>query len=231
MLDWYCHYLEIDPDYQKAFSVRFALVKKAYEYKLLKKRFSVLENKDGASINSYTVNPDDVVEYDGVKYIDAEGYLAKGINFYWKEDGGMEKAGVIKDIAYNKDVNGVECPYAVKVKYVGEDAYWKDGEGFLTSAKINGGEAAYYIALLDSKRPLLKEEIDYEGDLEWESLSYYNVAQGVKVYMGYTNAKKYIFTIKSYNTNKDTMIVKYPDGNVETKSYRAMVNNNLYIKK
>ena len=32
---------------------------------MLKKRFSVLENKDGASINSYTVNPDDVVEYDG----------------------------------------------------------------------------------------------------------------------------------------------------------------------
>ena len=96
------HYLKIDPAYQKAFSVRFALVKKASKYKLLKNRFKVSENKEGASIKSYTVNSDDVIEYGGVKYIDADGYLSKGITFYWEEDGGMEKAGTIKDIAYIK---------------------------------------------------------------------------------------------------------------------------------
>lgn len=145
---------------KKAFSVRFALVKKASKYKLLKNRFKVSENKDGASIKSYTVNSDDVIEYGGVKYIDADGYLSKGITFYWEEDGGMEKAGTIKDIAYNKDVNGFECEYAIKVKYVGEDAYWKDGISFLRSAKITGGDTVYYVALFDSKRPIKKEDLD-----------------------------------------------------------------------
>lgn len=154
------HYLKIDPAYQKAFSVRFALVKKSSKYKLLKNRFKVSENKDGASIKSYTVNSDDVIEYGGVKYIDADGYLSKGITFYWEEDGGMEKAGTIKDIAYNKDVNGFECEYAIKVKYVGEDAYWKDGISFLRSAKITGGDTVYYVALFDSKRPIKKEDLD-----------------------------------------------------------------------
>ena len=41
---------------KKDFSVRFALVKKASKYKLLKNRFKVSENKDGASIKSYTLN-------------------------------------------------------------------------------------------------------------------------------------------------------------------------------
>lgn len=154
------HYLKIDPAYQKAFSVRFALVKKASKYKLLKNRFKVSENKEGASIKSYTVNSDDVIEYGGVKYIDADGYLSKGITFYWEEDGGMEKAGTIKDIAYNKAVNGIECEYAIKVKYVGEDAYWKDGISFLRSAKITGGDTEYYVALFDSKRPIKKEDLD-----------------------------------------------------------------------
>lgn len=156
------HYLKIDPAYQKAFSVRFALVKKASKYKLLKNRFKVSENKDGASIKSYTVNSDDVIEYGGVKYIDADGYLAKGINFYWKEDGGMEKAGTIKDIKYNKVINGIACEYAIKVEYVDDPmgAYWKDGISFLRSAKITGGDTEYYVALFDSKRPIKKEDLD-----------------------------------------------------------------------
>ncbi|MBS5620769.1 hypothetical protein [Eubacterium sp.] len=61
---------------KKAFSVRFALVKKASKYKLLKNRFKVSENKDGASIKSYTVNSDDVIEYVG-----EDAYWKDGINF------------------------------------------------------------------------------------------------------------------------------------------------------
>ena len=57
-------------------------------------------------------------------------------------------------------VHGIECEYAIKVKYIGEDAYWKDGISFLRSAEITGGDTVYYVALFDSKRPIKKEDLD-----------------------------------------------------------------------
>ena len=67
----------------------------------------------------------------------------------------MEKAGTIKDIAYNKAVNGIECEYAIKVKYVGEDAYWKNGISFLRSAKITGGMTRKFISRLMPRHSVL----------------------------------------------------------------------------
>ena len=104
---------------------------------------------------------------------------------------------------------------------------WKSG----TILSRENGKPLFYINVLDSNRRVAREEIDYSSGIKWKSLSKSNAKAGVQVYYGVSNAKSYIFTIMSVDSQADTMLVKYANGNLEVKSYSAMLNlGYLYIK-
>lgn len=235
----YKNYFELDPEYRSAFSHRQEVVSTLPSYDILKERFSLehyLDSKSGEwvySINSFTINPNDVVMYDGVIYIDAEGYLDKGVAIYWEEDGSMVKVGEIVDIAYDKEIDGTVYGYAINVEYY-DDPYssgWTDGGTLLTMNKQYTGKPIYYIAALDPNRVIAKESIDYNNSVNWKSLTQENLKPGIDVYIGITDTKSYIFTVVDVDPINDKITVRYPSGSVEAKSYSAMLELGfLYIK-
>ena len=230
---------ELDPDYRGIFTTKQDVVVSIPNYDELQEDFIIdrmLIHQSGEwvfNIRSYSVNPDDVLEQDGEKYIDADGYLAKGVVVYWKEDGVLEAAGEVVDIAYNQEIDGVQYAYAINVDYydVPEDSGWRDGVSFLRTNKELGGEPLYYIKLTDENRSIIKEEIDYAGSTKWYSLGSAKIEKGLEVYMGRGSAKVHQFTIESFDKSLDQMVVVYPDGSKEIKSYSAMLENDaLYVK-
>ena len=232
---------QLDPQYQEVFATKYEVVSKISNYDLLQERFIIEYYRDSAkkewvySINSYTVNEEDIVEYDGIKYIDPEGYLQPGVRVYWIEDDKMCEIGEVKEIAYNKEIEGTSYPYALYVEFF-DDPYstgWRSGYHFLRANKELSGKPAYYIQLLDKNRGVCKEEIDYKGNVSWKPLSSVSASKlvGLEVYMGTTNTKSYMFTIVSLNKADDIMMVEYPSGSVQKKSYDAIINNKaLFIK-
>lgn len=232
---------QLDPQYQEVFATKYEVVSKISNYDLLQERFIIEYYRDSAkkewiySINSYTVNEEDIVEYDGIKYIDPEGYLQPGVRVYWIEDDKMCEIGEVKEIAYNKEIEGTSYPYALYVEFF-DDPYstgWRSGYHFLRANKELSGKPAYYIQLLDKNRGVCKEEIDYKGNVSWKPLSGVSESKLVdlEVYMGTTNTKSYIFKIVSVNRANDIMMVEYPSGSVQKKSYDAIINNKaLFIK-
>lgn len=232
---------ELDPKYKEVFSTKYDVVSNISNYDILQKNFIIEYFRDPVNnqwiynINSYTINEADVVEYDGIKYIDAEGYLQPDVYVYWIEGDKMCEVGIIKDIAYNKEIDGCLYPYALNVDFF-DDPYssgWMSGYLFLRTNKELTGKPLYYIKLLDPNRTIYKEEIDYEGNITWYSLSTVpdNNLIGTEVYVGTTNTKSYIFKIHSANKANDILYVEYPNGNIEFKSYTSIINNNtLYVK-
>lgn len=235
----YNNYFELDPNYKKAVSLRSEIVSNIPNYQDLQSNFIIEHYRDAQqskwiyTITSYSINPQDTIKVNDVIYVDAEGYLNPGVILYWKEDGNMVKVGEIEDIAYKKEINGVVYGYAIKINYY-DDPYssgWYDGEHMLTANKKLSGKPLFYINVLDSNRRVAREEIDYSSGIKWKSLSKSNAKAGVQVYYGVSNAKSYIFTIMSVDSQADTMLVKYANGNLEVKSYSAMLNlGYLYIK-
>ncbi len=235
----YDNYYELDPEYKEVFATKYDVVKKISNYETLKENFITDYYYDNATqkwiytINSYSLNKDDVVIYDDELYIDAEGYLNKGVIVYWLNDGIMEAAGEIKDIAYNKKVNGTTFVYAINIDYY-DDPYssgWTDGEIFLKSNKNYTGKPLYYVDVADVNRKIIREEIDFSGSIVWKPLKKSKPSIGIEVYTGVSNSKSYVFTIADIDVESDSMLVKYPSGSIEYKSYSAIMNNEyLYIK-
>lgn len=235
----YDHNFEIDPDYKAAFETRIDVVMGIPNYDQLEKNFTVGMAIDFASgqwnktITPYTLDPNDVVKMDGRIYIDAEGYLDVGVKVYWEgDDGKMEEAGEIKDIAYNREINGTEYAYALNVEYF-DDPYssgWRDGEGFLTTSKRFNGKPMYYVDALDPNRLIKKETIDYSGSIQWIPFTKERAEVGMEVYLGALSAKTYMFTIVKVDPANDTLTVKYPSGSVEAKSLTRLDYKNLYTK-
>ena len=235
----YNNYFELDPNYKKAMSLRSEIVSNISNYQDLQSNFIIEHYRDAQqnkwiyTITSYSINPQDTIKVNDVLYVDAEGYLNTGVILYWKEDGNMVKAGEIEDIAYKKEINGVVYGYAIKINYY-DDPYssgWYDGEHMLTANKKLSGKPLFYINVLDSNRRVAREELDYSSGIKWKSLSESNAKAGVQVYYGVSNAKSYIFTIVSVDSQSDTMLVMYANGNLEVKSHSAMLSlGYLYIK-
>jgi len=235
----YENYYELDPEYKEVFATKYDVVEKISNYETLKENFVTDYYYDNATkkwiytINSYSLNKDDVVIYDDKLYIDAEGYLNKGVIVYWLSDGIMEAAGEIKDIAYNKKVNGTTFVYAINIDYY-DDPYssgWTDGEIFLKSNKNYTGKPLYYVDVTDVNRNIIREEIDFSGSIVWKPLKKSKPSIGIEVYTGASNSKSYVFTIVAIDVESDSMLVKYPSGSTEYKSYSAIMNNEyLYIK-
>ena len=121
---------------------------------------------------------------------------------------------------------------AVKVLFDGEnEAYWKDGEKFLLTQKALIGKPMYYVAVDDPNRRTDKEEIDYNGSIQWKPLSISNAEPFVDVYMGTGSSKSYLFTIISVNAKNNEMEVRYLSGKQESKAYSKMINNGaLFVK-
>lgn len=233
------NYFEIDPEYKAAFAVRYDSVAAIPNFDQLTENFMIDRYWDAETgewstqITSYSLNPNDVVEYDNTLYIDAEGYLQKGVTVYRENDGKMEEAGEIKDIAFDKEINGVTYPYALNVEFFGDPdgSGWRDGEHFLTFNKQLCGKPAYYVEAIDANRSVKKQIIDYSGDIRWKPLDERNAKNGTAVYFGATAVKSPIFTIIEVDPSNDVMKVEYPSGSVETKSFSAMLNNGyLYVK-
>lgn len=235
----YDNYFELDPEYKEVFATKYEVVSKISNYEELKENFAVeyyFDNKTQEwiyTINSYSLNKDDVVEYDDKLYIDAEGYIDKGVILYWYTDGEMEKAGEVVDTAYNKNVNGAEYAYAINVNYYGapEDSGWLNGEQFLSFSKKVSGKPTFYVDVLDANRRIVKEEIDYTGNVVWKPLKNSKPSVGTDVYTGITNSKSYVFTIVGIDKSRDTMLVSYPSGTTELKSYSAIMSSeHLFVK-
>lgn len=235
----YKNNFELDPEYKSAFSVRADVVKNIPSYELLKERFMIEYYRDSSigqwicTINSYSVNPKDVVTYDGDLYIDAEGYLQKGVVLYWEEDGAMVKVGEIKDIAYDKEIDGTAYGYALNVEYY-DDPYssgWTDGQIILAMNKKFAGKPIYYVSVLDPNRSIAKQDIDYDNSVNWKLLTVDNLTSGIEVYYGISSTKSYIFTVESVDLAGDKLTVRYASGNIEVKSCSAMLAlGYLYIK-
>jgi len=235
----YNNYFEIDPAYKSAFADKYDVVSAIPNYDQLMENFVIEHYRDSASnrwvyeINSYSLNPSDVVQDDGIIYIDAEGYLKEGVTVYWEEDDKIVEVGEIEDIAYNKEINGVILPYALNVTFFGDpdSSGWRDGESFLTFNKKLVGKPAYFVSALDGNRSVKKEIIDYSGSIQWRVLDEGNAKSGTTVYYGATTVKAPMFMIKEVDPRNDVMIVEYPSGSVENKSYSAMLNNSyLYVR-
>ncbi len=235
----YDNYYELDPEYKEVFATKYDVVTKISNYETLKENFVTDYYFDNATqkwiytINSYSLNKDDVVIYDDELYIDAEGYLNKGVIVYWLNDGIMEAAGEIKDIAYNKKVNGTTFVYAINIDYYDDpdSSGWTDGEIFLKSNKKYTGKPLYYVDVTDVNRNIIREEIDFSGSTVWKPLKKSKPSVGTEVYTGISNSKSYVFTIVGIDITSDSMLVKYPSGSTEYKSYSAIMNNEyLYIK-
>lgn len=235
----YDNYFELDPEYKEVFATKYEVVSKISNYETLKENFAIeyyFDNKTQNwlyTINSYSLNKNDVVEYDDKLYIDAEGYLNKGVVLYWYLDGEIEKAGEVVDIAYNKNINGTEYAYAINVNYYGapEDSGWLNGEQFLSFSKKISGKPTFYVDVLDVNREIIKEEIDYTGNVVWKPLKSSKPSIGTEVYSGITHSKSYVFTIVGIDISSDSMLVSYPSGTTEYKSYSAIMNNEyLFVK-
>ena len=229
------NYFQIDPVYVKEFSKRHETVTKIKNYNLLQENFKIGYMRDMVkgewiySIEAYEIDKENVVEYDGIKYMDPEGYLQPGVVIYWIEDDAMCMIGEIKAIEYNKEYEGTCYPYALNVEFY-DDPYssgWRDGYSFLRTNKEICGKPAYYIEIIDPNRNIKKEEIDFRGEYSWLPLRSVSASAlvGTDVYMGNGSAKTFMFKIVDANKESDTMYVEYPDGNIELKSYKAIVND------
>ena len=235
----YDHYFELDPEYKEVFATKYEVVSKISNYETLKENFAIeyyFDNKTQNwvyTINSYSLNKNDVVEYDDKLYIDAEGYLNKGVIVYWLNDGVMEASGEIKDTAYNKEINGTTYAYAVNIEYY-DDPYasgWTDGEIILRVNKNFSGKPLYYVNVQDANRKIIREEIDFSGSTVWKPLKSSKPSVGTEVYSGITHSKSYVFTIVGIDISSDSMLVSYPSGTTEYKSYSAIMNNEyLFVK-
>ena len=235
----YSNNFELDPEYKSAVSMRYDIVQNIPSYELLKERFIVEYYRDSSvgqwifSVNSYSINPKDVVSYEGDLYIDAEGYLQKGVELYWKEDDALVKVGEIVDIAYDKEIDGTVYGYALNVKYY-DDPYssgWTDGQIILTMNKKLTGIPIYYVRALDPNRSIAKQDIDYDNSVIWKPLTADNIIPEIDVYCGINSTKSYIFTIVRVDPARDILEVRYANGSVEKKSYHAILESGyLYIK-
>ena len=238
----YKNHFELDPEYKKAFSLRYNEETALPTFDELSQNFDInngelsFNNETGEwgyTIASYPLNKDDVVEYDGKIYVDAEGYLDKGVVVYWIDNDIMQEVGEIKDIAYDTVIDETYYSYALNVEFYDDpdSSGWRDGESFLTTNKKRTGKPVYYVYSLDKNRKIQKEFIDYSGNISWKSLKDIVPESGTEVYMGKNSAKTYMFTIVEANKSTDELIVSYPSGSVEYKSYSAIVNNEtLYVK-
>lgn len=235
----YKNHFQLDPDYQIAFSKRYELIEKHPCYEALKKNFMVEAYRDSAKgewvheIHSYSLKPADVVEYDGVLYLDAEGYLNIGTEVFWEEEGQFKKVGKIIDIAYGKKIDDTFYGYALNVEFYDDpdSSGWTDGEVFLTMNKKLGGKAIYYVSALDVNRNVIKEYIDYSNSVVWKPLNKDNCKKGLEVYYGIGSTKTFIFTIVDVDVEKDTLIVRYSGGAEEKKSYSALLGlGYLYVQ-
>ncbi len=234
------NYFELDPEYTKVFSARYDVVSKISNYDTLEENFFVGYAMDYSigkfahTIKSYSLNKDDVYMYDDTMYLDANGYLNKGVILYWLEDKKMVVAGEIKDIAYNKEVDGTTLAYAININYYDDPASsgWHDGETFLKITPSLTGKPVFYVKAQDANRKIQKEEIDFSGEGSWLPLKKSYIKKGTKVYLGspLSNTKSYIFTIEEVSEELDIMIVTYPDGSTEEKSYSSMMEKDLYTK-
>lgn len=236
----YDNLFELDPDYRDVFAKKYDVVTSISSYDTLQDNFEIEYNRNFEknewvyTISSYSLDEKDVLVKDDVIYIDGEGYLQPGVTVYWLEDNKMEEVGVIKDIAYDKTIDGVAYGYALNIEFKNDPDFngWRDGESFLTTNKKLMGDPLYYVNALDANRSLMKEAIDYDQSFSWNSLGSITPTKGMEVYMGVGSTKKYMFTITDLNEKMDMMHVSYPSGSTEIKSYSEMMNNeSLYIMK
>ncbi len=235
----YANYFELDPAFAAVFAEKHDIVEESACYGKLKENFDIgltrdVEEKEWKySIRSYSLDKDDVYIYDDVIYLDAEGYLNPGVAVYWTEDDKMVEVGEIVDIALDKEIDKNVYAYALNVRFF-DDSFssgWRDGENFLTANKKLAGIPAYFINALDPNRNIIKQVPDYNGSAKWTVLKNATIKQGTEVYVGSGYSKGYMFTIKSFDKKTDMIVVEYESGNVETKSYSAIVNNPLlYVK-
>ncbi len=235
----YANCFDLDPDYAAVFATKYEVISTMTDYDLLEKNFVVehyLDNEADRwiySIRSYSLDHDALTECGDKLYLDAEGYLNKDVVVYWLEDGAMTAVGQIEDIAYNAEIDGAYYAYALNATFY-DDPYssgWRDGESFLRTNKLLTGKPLYYVDVQDINRNIMKEEIDYSGNIVWKPLNSIRLESGTEVYFGAGSAKSFMFTILEADPESNLMLVEYPSGSVEYKLYSSIMENEyLYVK-
>ncbi len=235
----YANNFDVDPEFKKVFASKYEIVSEISNYDVLEENFLLDYYYDNEArkwifnINSYSLDKESTVKYDDKVYVDADGYLDKDVAIYWIEDDKMVKVGKIKDIAYDTEIDGTSYAYALNVEFY-DDPYssgWRDGESFLMTNKNLSGKPLYYIDVLDVNRKIKKDCIDYNDNIAWKPLKKTTLENGTEVYGGIGSAKTFLFTIIETDKNLDMMLVEYPSGSIQYKSYSAMMNDDtLFVK-
>lgn len=91
------------------------------------------------------------------EYMDALGYLAKGIKLYINEDDNWVCCFEVLDLKYNCTIEENYYPMAVEVRDVEtKETYWKDADAMLNMNRKLTGEPMYYIRFDDPNLPKTK---------------------------------------------------------------------------
>ncbi len=164
-------------------------------------------------------------------YLIATGYIAEGVHLYQLLEGKMTEIGQVKEVRYGAIIDEVAYDFAVNLE-IYEDAEvsgWKDGIMEFSILKERG-LVTYYVKKTDPSRPRFKHIVEVGDYFKWKKLSQCVDKKNKQVYMGTDGCKRYMFTILEYDRMSDSMLVQYPSGNTEYKSYSAITyNNSLYV--
>lgn len=167
----YTNYWELDPVFSDCFTERWNEelatnnheitndLENSFDYSL---KLDLNTKEWKYKIESYSFNSDELIKYNNEYYVDADGYVGKGVVLYSYEGEDLAAVAEIKDIQYNKEIEGGNgtfiVPFGIFIEYYGDEAYWKDGKKVLRSNKSVSGEPLYYVKVSDSNRTIKKDE-------------------------------------------------------------------------
>lgn len=189
-----------------------------------------------SSDGTYYISLYDIPETDyspDKKYLDAERYVDNGCILYVLENDTYEEYATVEDVLYGTVIDDVCYGFAIKLDFVDDELKtdeYKDGDWFFNIVRSDDGNPKYYVSANDLNRKGQANSFDYESFWNWKQLSDTANKKGLEVYMGAGSCKRHQFTIIDTDVLNDYMLVRYPSGSEEVKSYMAMITNNyLYV--
>lgn len=201
-------------------------------YNAVSKGFEISWKSDGTYYIGLYIIPK--TDYSADKnFLDAERYVDNGCILYTFANGQYEKYATVEDVIYGEIIDDVCYGFGIKLDFVDTELNvdeYKDGDGFFNNVRSEDGTPKYYVSVYDLNRKAKANPIDYGACWNWKPLGDVTYKKGLNVYMGVGSCKRYQFTILDSKATDDYMLVRYPDGNEEVKSYYAMIGNPvLYV--
>lgn len=167
------------------------------------------------------------------QYLDAERYVDNGCVLYICEDGSYKEYATVENVMYGVEIDDVCYGFAIKLDFVDDELdveEYKDGDWFFNIVRGDDGSPKYFVSVNDLNRRGQANNIDYESLWNWKQLKDAKNIRELDVFMGAGSCKRFQFTIVDIKIMSDYMLVRYPNGNEEVKSYWAMTSNKaLYV--